>query len=390
MLTRQRGAFFLPVSAPIPPLPTRAARSTRIAHSVAIAATIVAVVAVLVIALAATGTDVATALIAFWDGSFGSLHAFTSATLVRAVPLTLAGLAVALAFRAGVWNIGAEGQLLAGAAAGTATALATAGTLGIASLPLALIAASAAGMLWAGIAALLRQRYGVLEVISTIMLNFLALHVVGFLVRGPLQEAERIYPQTETLAAIARLPRLMPGSRLHLGIGIALVAAVLVWYALRFTSAGFRVRASGENPHAARVGGRINVAATTTGAFLVSGAIAGLAGAVEVTGVTYALYENLSPGYGYTAIAVALLARLHPLGVLASGIGFGALEAGALAMQREAGVPVVVVHIVQGTVVLLVLAGTVLARTDVIRHYTGSTAPPSNGPQTAGSTGLSP
>jgi simple sugar transport system permease protein len=134
------------------------------------------------------------------------------------------------------------------------------------------------------------------------------------------------------------------------------VAGIALWAVLRYSAAGFRLRATGLNPHAAASAGLIAVPAVTSAAFLASGALAGLAGAVEVTGVTYALYENLSPGYGYTAIAVALLARLHPLGVLAAGTLFGALEAGAGAMQRDAGVPAVVVTVVEAVLILLVLA----------------------------------
>ncbi len=313
-------------------------------------------VGALVLLLAATGHDPATALRALWAGAAGSRYALLSATLVRATPLVLAGLAVAVAFRAGILNVGAEGQLLAGGAAATAVGLAGGEASALLVLPAALAAGALAGALWAGIAAALRRRFGVLEVISTIMLNFVALHAVGWLVRGPLQEPQRIYPQSPALAASAQLPVLVPGSRLHLGFALAVAAGVALWAFLRYTAAGFRLRAAGLNSFAAAVAGRIAVPAVTTAAFLASGALAGLAGAVEVTGVTYALYENLSPGYGYTAIAVALLARLHPLGVVAAGILFGALEAGAGAMQRDAGVPAVVVSVVEALLILLVLA----------------------------------
>ena len=320
------------------------------------AATALLAVGALVLLLAVTGHDPATALGALWAGAAGSRYALLSATLVRATPLILAGLAVAVAFRAGILNVGAEGQLLAGGAAATAVGLAGAGALGGLVLPLALVAGVGAGAAWAGIAALLRRRFGVLEVISTIMLNFVALYATGWLVRGPLQEPQRIYPQSPALGEAARLPVVVPGSRLHLGFVLAALAGVALWAFLRFTAAGFRLRATGLNPFAAASAGLVAVPAVTTAAFLVSGALAGLAGAVEVTGVTYALYENLSPVYGYTAIAVALLARLHPLGVIASGILFGALEAGAGAMQRDAGVPAVVVTVVEALLILLVLA----------------------------------
>lgn len=304
------------------------------------------------------------ALLALWRGAFGSVHAVTSATLVRAVPLVLTGLAVALAFRAGVFNIGAEGQLLAGAAAAAAVAGVAGNTPGGLVLPLMLVAGITAGGAWAGIAAWLRHRFGVLEVISTILLNFVALHLVGFLVRGPLQEPTGIYPQTPMLEPAARLPVLIPGTRLHAGAAIALLVAVAMWWMLRETSAGFRVRVAGANADAAASAGEVHVAAVTARSFLLSGAIAGLAGAVELTGVTYALYENLSPGYGYTAIAVALLARLHPLIVLAAGVLFGALEVGAAAMQRDAGVPSALVHALTAVAILGVLAAARPRRSD--------------------------
>lgn len=319
----------------------------------------VAVVALLALVLALGGYDAGRALGALWRGSFGGGYAIGSATLVRATPLVLTGLAVAFAFRAGVWNIGAEGQLLAGAATGTALALLLPAALaapGALVVPAVLLAGGVAGAMWAGIAALLRRRFRVPEVISTIMLNFVAVSLVGWLVRGPLQEPLGIYPQSGTIAASARLPVLLAGSRLHAGALLALAAAVLLAWLLRATAAGFRVRAAGANPDAARVAGGIDVARTTTLVFLASGALAGLAGATEVSGVTWALYENLSPGYGFTAIAVALLARLDPLLVVASGILFGALEAGGAAMQRDAGVPSVVVEIVEALLILGVLA----------------------------------
>jgi simple sugar transport system permease protein len=313
-------------------------------------------VAVLAVGLVVTATGYAPgpALAALWRGSFGSPYVIVSTTLLRATPLILTGLAVAIAFRASVWNIGAEGQLLAGATASAALGVATGSALGPAALPLALILGALAGAAWAGIAAWLRRQFGVLEVISTIMLNFLALETVGWLVRGPLQESTHIYPQTSTLSKVFDMPRLAH-SRLHAGFLLALIAAVAAGWMLRKTAPGFRLRATGANPFAAASAGQIDVDRTATRAFLVSGALAGLAGAIEVTGVTHALYEDISPGYGYTAIAVALLAGLEPYAVIASGILFGALEAGAAAMQRDAGVPSVVVSVVEATLILVFL-----------------------------------
>jgi simple sugar transport system permease protein len=210
--------------------------------------------------------------------------------------------------------------------------------------------------LWASIAAVLRIRFQVLEVISTIMLNFVAGFAASYLVRGPMQEHTHIYPQTEPIAVGTQLLRIDAATRLHVGFLVAIIACAAVWWYVRFTAGGFRLRAVGANPDAARSAGRIDVTRVIRGAFVTSGALAGLAGAIEVSGVTYALYENISPGYGYTAIAVALLARLDALGVIATGVLFGALEAGANAMQRDAGVPSVVVSVIEACVVLALVA----------------------------------
>jgi general nucleoside transport system permease protein len=201
----------------------------------------------------------------------------------------------------------------------------------------------------------LRARFGVLEVISTIMLNFVAANFVSYLVRGPLQEPTHIYPQPELVSTAARLPRLWPETRLHVGLLIAVAVAAAAWWFLTRTAAGFRLRAVGASPTASRVAGRVHVDRVAAGALMVSGALAGLAGGIEVTGVTYALYENISPGYGFSAIAVAVLARLHPLAVLATALLFATLETGALGMQRDAGVPSVVASVLEALAILVVV-----------------------------------
>lgn len=276
--------------------------------------------------------------------------------LLHATPLIIAGLAVAIAFRAGIWNIGADGQLIAGAAAAAWVGVTAPASIGWLALPLALIAGAAAGGIWAMIAAWLKSQFDVLEVISTIMLNFIATYAVSYLVRGPLQEPTHVYPQTSTIVRGARMPDLIPGSQLHWGFAIAIVLAVAAWWFVEHSASGFRIRASGASPFAARSAGLINVTRVTTIAFVASGAIAGLAGAIQVSGVTLALYENISPGYGYTAIAVALLAGLNPLGVIGTGILFGALETAAGAMQRSVGIPATTASVVEAVVILGVIA----------------------------------
>lgn len=295
---------------------------------------------------------------AFWDGAFGSAYAFWSATLVRATPLLLVGLAVALAFRAGVLNIGAEGQLIVGAIAASTVALRAAWLPAPLMILAMILAGLAGGAVWAGIAAFLRRRFGVLEVISTIMLNFVALALVSWVVRGPLQEPSKVYPMSETFIATARWPFLLPGQRLHLGILLGLAAAAALWFVLARSAAGFRIRATGLGARAAHSAGSVDTERLAARTFVLSGALAGLAGASEVGGVTWALYEGLSPGHGYTAIAIALLARLDPRWVVLCAVLFGALEAGGAAMQRDAGVPAVTVQIVTAAILLGVLAAT--------------------------------
>lgn len=281
--------------------------------------------------------------------------ALISDSVVRAIPLILTGLAVALAFRAGVFNLGAEGQFLVGAAASTAVSLKLTALPGIMTLFAALIAGAFAGAVWAAVAAELRRRYHVLEIISTIMLNFIALYLVSFLVRGPLQEPTHIFPQTQSIAESARLPVILPGTRLHAGILIAVAVAIVLYWIFRETAVGFRIRASGAGSRATENAGMVNVSMLSWKVFLWSGAIAGLAGAIEVNGVTFALYENVSPGYGYTAIAVALIAGLNPLAVIASGFFFGLLETGASALQRDFSIPSSIAGMTEALLILSTL-----------------------------------
>lgn len=298
------------------------------------------------------------ALLAFWEGAFGSPTAIFSATLVRATPLLLVGLAVALAFRAGVLNIGAEGQLLLGAITASGLALAVPGLPPLVMVPAMILVGMLGGAAWAGIAAWLRRSFGVMEVISTIMLNFVALAVIGWMVRGPLQEPTMAYPMSASFTDAARWPFLIPGQRLHLGLLLGLAAALALWYVMAHTAVGFRIRATGAGPRAATSAGGVDTERLAARVFVMSGALAGLAGASQVGGVTWALYEGISPGHGYTAIAVALLARLDARLVVLSALFFGALEAGGAAMQRDAGVPFVAVQIVTAVVLLAVLAVT--------------------------------
>jgi general nucleoside transport system permease protein len=329
------------------PIARRAAgRIGAAARPLASAAVALAIAAAVIAAL---GFPAGAALRALAVGSFGSGAALT-ATLLKTAPLLLTGLSVALAFRCGVWNIGAEGQLLAGALAATAIATRAAPAApAFVLVPLVVVAGAAAAAALGALAGWLRATRGVSEVISTILLNFIAIQAVAWAVTGPLQEAGGAYPQSDAFPAAARLPAI---GRLHSGVWAALAAAAALAWLLFRTPLGFRLRAVGHSPVAARFAGippeRYGVAALA-----IAGALAGAAGAFEVAGVSGRLYQGLSPGYGYTAIAVALLARLHPIAVVPSALFFGALEAGAGAMQREAGIPAVATEVVQGVVILL-------------------------------------
>lgn len=312
---------------------------------------------VLAIGLEAAGYDAGAALRALWSGAFGSWYAFTSSTLVRAVPLTLIGLGIAIAFRAGVFNIGAEGQFYAGAIAATWVGLQVAGRPAPIAVGAVLLAAALAGAAWVSVPAWLKLRFGVIEVISTLLLNFVAEALVSLMVQGPLQERSGIYPQSDAIADAARLP-MLADTRLHAGFLLALAAALILWLLFSRTLWGFRLRAVGMGPRAAEVSGGVDSQRMGAIALLLSGAMAGLAGGVEVSGVSYSLFQNLSPGYGFTGIAVALLGGLHPVGVLIAGILFGALEAGAGAMQRDAGVPSVAVYVVEAVIIIVALLAT--------------------------------
>ncbi len=325
------------------------------ARFTSVATALLVVLALVAIAILASGPHARDALLALWTGSVGSWYALTSATLVRAVPLMLTGAAVAIAFRAGTLNIGAEGQLLLGATGAMTTALAFPHG-GLLTSGAGLLAGALAGAAWAGVAAVLRRSFGVLEVISTVMLNFLAVHLVSWLVRGPLQEPTHAYPQSVAVDELSRLPRIAGGGRLHVGILVALVVLLIAGWIIRRTAIGFRLTATGDNPAAAESAGEIDTRQLAFRVLLCSGALAGLAGAIQVFGVTYALYEDISPGYGYTAIAVALLAALDPWWAILSAFGFAALQAGASAMQRDAGVPSTVASVVEATLILAIMA----------------------------------
>lgn len=311
--------------------------------ALAAAAALIAIV-LLTLAGALFGHAPATLLGTLVSGSVGSRFALEG-TLTKSVPLLLTGLAVVIAFRAGVWNIGGEGQFIAGAIAAFLAA-----RFGAA---VALLAAMLAGAAWASIATLMRLWRHAPEVLTTILLNFIAVHLLGYCVNGPLQESVRQYPQSEPAAAsIASLS----------GFPIAVIVSLAAWWLLYRTVEGLRLRASGLNPAAARWAG-IDVPRQIVRAMALSGAAAGLAGGIELLAVSHRLFERLAAGYGYSGIAVALLAQLHPLANVVSALFFGAITTGAGELQRAAGISSSVAVLAEAIVILSLIAfGSVRSR----------------------------
>jgi len=299
--------------------------------------------------------DPRAALSALATGAFGSPYALAE-TLTKAVPLLLTGLGMAIAFRARLWNIGGEGQFLVGALAASALGTSVLKSLpAFILIPVMLLAGTVAGALWAGLAAWMRTARGVPEVISTIMLNFIAAQLLSYLLHGPMQEPTHAQPASEALPPAATLPILWAGTTLHGGVLIALLLVGVVAVFLFRTRAGFALSVVGANPEAARVAG-MDVTRTRLTTMLWSGGLCGLAGGIELSGVVGSLYENYSPGYGFAAVAVALLGRLNPWGVLASALFFGALNAGSGSMERSAGVSANLSYVLQAILLLVLLA----------------------------------
>lgn len=271
-----------------------------------------------------------------------------------AIPLTLMGLGICVAFRARIFNIGGEGQLLVGAALAAALApVLPGGAIGL----LAFLAAGAlGGGAWGGIAGAIKARFGANEIVATIMLNYVALQLMSWLVRGPLQEAAGIMPRSDTLEAGLRLPVIIPGTRVHLGLVLALVAAAVLAAVMARSRFGFRLAVLGENREAGVFAG-LDPARTTFLALALSGAFAGLAGAVEVAGLYGRLQDGFAAGYGITAIAVALVTRLRPQFVPLAAFGFAILLVGMGAVARSDAVPFPIVHIIEGAIVISFLVG---------------------------------
>ncbi len=274
-------------------------------------------------------------------------------TIVKATPLVLTGLAVAVAFRAKFWNIGAEGQFLLGAMAavfvGTQEGLPT-----WSLVPLMILCGILAGGLWAVLPAILKTRFKVDDVVTTLLLNFIVFYAMMALLDGPWKDPLSGYPDSPDILMDAEFPILLRATRLHLGALLAAVAAVFVWWLMRFTTLGFAIRAVGESPRAANYAGH-NITKVIILTALISGGLAGLAGVGEAAGLHFQVMAGISTGYGYTGIVIAMLARLNPLGVVPSAIFFAIILTGAEAMSRSTGVPVFLADVIQGTALMTML-----------------------------------
>jgi simple sugar transport system permease protein len=292
----------------------------------------------------------------FWALFVGSLggREQIAETLVQTTALLFPALGIALAFRAGLFNIGAEGQLIVGglAAGAIGAHLAAPGPIAIVAL---LAAGFIGGAIWGGIAGWLRAQYNANEIISTLMLNFVAASLASYLVSGPLKSPQAAGAETAPLAPQAWLPALLPGTRLSIALLFAIAVAIALRWLLTRTVFGYDLRAAGDAPEAARRNG-VNMPRMTLLALSLSGAIAGLGGAALVTGVLHRFNTQLSPGYGYTAIAVALVGDLDPLWICLAALGFGILEAGGLAMQALADVPKDAIHVIEGLIIVVLAA----------------------------------
>lgn len=306
---------------------------------------------------------------ALWVGSFGSSNAFAE-TLVKATPLLLVGLGICISFRADVINIGGEGQMIMGAILATWVGLTFTTLPGWLVIPLAMLAGFVGGGVWGGIPGFLKAYFRVNEILSTVMMNAIAVQLMNFVLHGPMMDPSQAelaskIPQTARLLEAFRLARWAP-TRLHMGALIAVVLAILVYILLWRTTLGYRIRAVGQNPHASRYAG-INVPRHVVVALLLSGAFAGLAGAIQVYGVNYRMItDGSSSGFtgsaGFNGIVAALFGQLHPIWSIPASVLFGALLVGANSMQRVVQVPSAFITALNGLVVIFVVSSEIWRR----------------------------
>ena len=282
-------------------------------------------------------------------------------TLTKMTPLLLAGLGVLAALRAGQFNLGGEGQIYMGGLGSLLVGLALPGWPLVLHLPLALLGGFGLGAAWGALAGYLKVARGLNEVLTTLLLNYVAQYLISYLVSGPLKAANAPSPFSERIPDSAQLPTIFPQTQAHAGIFLGLALAILLTLAFAVTPWGYRIDAVGQNPAAARYAG-IPVGRTIVSVMALSGGLAGLAGSSEVLGLKYRLFEGFSPGYGFEAVAIALLSRGNPVGVILTAGFFGVLRSGANVMQRSASVPVSIIYAIQGLTLLFVAISLALER----------------------------
>lgn len=325
-------------------------RGRAVAEGVLIAAVTAAVGTALILACGANPLE---AFRLFFRGMFGNFAGFME-FFVKACPLILTGLGCAVAFRTGFFNIGAEGQFYVGAMAAAMVSLFLTAVPGPVRIVLALAAGFLCGGVWALLAAVLKAKFKISEIIVTIMLNYIAINFVGYAVRSFLMDPAGNVPQSAKIEAGALLPTLLPSSRFHAGILIAIACVFLVWFLTTKTAVGYELKAVGLNQRAAACTGIPVVRNIILSAFL-SGGLAAMAGVIEVLAIQKKLLEGISSNCGYTAVLIALIASNHPIGVLAVALAYAAMSVGANSMQRQMGIPSAIVSILIGLVVVLIL-----------------------------------
>ena len=335
---------------------------TRAVHELYATLIALAITAVIIgLLVAIVGVSPLDAFSSLYDGAFGDRESALE-TLVQATPLILTGLAAAIAFRAGIWNIGGQGQFIAGAI-GTWWVYDTMPGLPAPLLFVAMFAGAAVfGAVWASVASVLLVRYGTNEILTTVMLNFVIDYMLSWLLSGHWQANNTPYSQTERMVESAFLPRFFDDSRLHLGFAVALAMAAVVHFLVRRTTLGFELRAIGVNKQAASYKG-ISVGAATIAVMAVSGALAGLAGSGELLGLHHRInFEFGEQLIGFTGIIIALVARLHPAGVIVVAIAFAGLLNGSTQMQVGTGIPAALVQVIEGVALVFVLLAAVACR----------------------------
>jgi len=315
---------------------------------------IIVILLVSFLLIAMVGSDIPTSLASFFRGIGGSTYAMAE-VLVRATPLMLAALGVSVGFRTGFLNIGAEGQLYLGAISITWLGMTFPTLPAPLMLGFSLVLGFLSGGLWALIPGLLKAKFGLSEVINTIMLNYIAINLVGILVRTSLKDPTYPYPMSPMLPASTNFLQLLSPTRLHAGLLLALVCAALVYLLMFRTTLGFCMRAVGLNARACQCSG-IAVSKYVIISSLISGGLSGLAGVSEIAGLHHRLIEGISPSYGYLAIIVSLLGRNNPVGIVFASLGIAALQVGSMSMQRSSGVPTSIASIIMGLVVIMILS----------------------------------